>query len=120
MRKKFAPLALLVGLLSALLLSAVATSANAAPPGHEFKCSNVGSGAVVNVQCVTVLKDVTVTVKNIRALNNNELNILSNNLNNVNVLSHNEIEKVVINTLSGFNIKVDVDKVIVCILAVCK
>ena len=118
MKKKFAPLALLFALLGALLVGG-ASAANATT-GNTFDCDNVKSVSVVKVKCVTILQDASVTVKNIRFLNNNEILTLQNNLNNINVLSPTTIENVTINTLKNFNIIVTADDVNACVLAICK
>lgn len=104
MRKKFAPLAVLFGLLGALLLG----GASVANANTGFDCDNVNSISVVKVKCVNVgvnvgnvLSDITINIKDIRFLNDNEIKILENNLNNAQV-NIEVLENVTINTLNSF------------------
>src|SRR2546429_9080858 len=108
-----------------LVMALIGQASPAAAAGSNFNCTN--NGAVqVQVVClgqVSVLP-VTITVSNVRALNGNEINVLSNDLNNlsikdVNVLDANKIlndvNVTVLNDfLNKFNINVNKNDVTVC------
>lgn len=103
MKKRFAPLAVLFGLLGALLLGG-ASVANAGDDG--FKCKQTQSGVtvnVVNVSCVlnNSLNNININVSNIRVLTLEEVHILENSLNNTNV-NIEALEQATINTLNNF------------------
>ncbi len=118
--KKFAPLAVLFGLLTALLLGGTASALAATPDsGHgSFTCNNVAGVTVV--QCSDVLDNVKVTINGNRVLTNNELNILSGDLNNTQ-LDVQDIDVTVINAYKSFNppINITVQDINVCIASVC-
>jgi hypothetical protein len=87
---KIGRLAAAVGFCAVLAGGAFAPSAMATTTsGHEFACSNSGSGINHVVNCVgkitdnNVLKDVTVTVGDINVLNNTQLSDLEVALANV-------------------------------------
>lgn len=123
--RKFAPIAMLMGLLTALLLGG--TAAAQAGPALNYECNkgvNVVSCNEVNVGDVKVEID----HNDIRALTDNEIEVLEDNLNKVDVDILNpettikDIEVEVVKTYKSFNptIIIDVDDVNVCVLAVCK
>lgn len=115
MLKKFAPLALLFGLLSALLLGGASTAQATSTTG-SFTCQK----GVVNVNVVTcnnVLNNITVNITGNDVLSDNQINVLTDNLNNLNVLNVTAIKNVVINTYKSFNI--NILNIQVCIASVC-
>lgn len=127
MRKRFAPLAMLFGLLTAMMLGSTAV-AQANPILPTFTgCTN----GVVNVNVVTcndVLNNLTVTITGNKTLDNNELTILKNNLNGTQIDILNvdatitALKNVAVNTYNSFNppITITVGNVTVCVVAVCK
>ena len=83
--------------------------------GGGFACSNkLSIQAVSCIGTVSVLP-ITVTVKDVRALNDNELNVLSNDLNHVSILdggilNHDKIlNDVEVTVLQDFLNKFDID-----------
>src|SRR5713101_7168500 len=73
-------------------LFAQATSASANNP-RTFNCTN--NGAVqVQVVCIGNISTfpITVTVKNVRVLDDNEINVLSNDLNDLSVSDNNVLD----------------------------
>lgn len=111
MTKKFAPLAVLFGLLGALLLGGAAVG-NAAD--GDYKCNQNGV-SVVNVQCSNILNNITVNVKDVRVLTDNEIVKLENVLNNTDV-NIEDIEAKVLNVfINDFKIDIDDTDVTVCI-----
>ncbi|HEU0090392.1 MAG TPA: hypothetical protein VFQ77_22495 [Pseudonocardiaceae bacterium] len=115
--RKFAPMALLLGMLSALLLGGVgvaqATAAN-------YDCNQLVGVNVVSCNEVNV-GDVKVEIKGNRVLTDNEITVLENNLNNTTV-TVDAIKNTVIQTYKSFNptITVTTGDIKVCIVAVCK
>jgi hypothetical protein len=100
-----------------------------------FDCQN--NHSISGVQCVgdiSILNGLSVNVKDVRALDGNEINVLSGDLNNVkvldgNILDYNKIlNDVEVNTLNDFlnkfNIDTNVSKIDVCalvgVLQICK
>jgi hypothetical protein len=99
--------------------------------GGGFHCTNgVGVGCIGTIAVLPI----TVNVKDVRVLNDNELTVLSDDLNNLsildgNILDHNKILNdveldVLTDFLNKFNINVDKNDVDVCtiigILQLCK
>lgn len=82
MTKKFAPIALLLGMLSALLLGSVGTAQAAA---LDFKCNQVVGVNVVSCNEITV-KDIKVEITGNRVLSGNEITAVQNVLNNNDIL----------------------------------
>jgi hypothetical protein len=126
MRKRFAPLALLFGLFTAMMLAST-SMAQANPILPTFtSCTN----GVVNVNVVTcndVLNNITVTITGNRALTGNELTILKDNLNKnkidiEDVLNVEATKLVVVNTYNSFNppITITVGNVNICVALICK
>lgn len=119
--RTFAPIAMLVALLTSLLLGGGA-AAQASSAG-SWECVNKSS--IKLVSCT--LNDITVNVKNVKVLSDNEISILEDSLNknhvDVDILSgditvaKNKIVEIYKNDL---NITINVGDVNVCILAVCK
>ncbi len=110
MTKKFAPLAVLFGLLGALLLGGAAVG-NAAT---DYKCNQNGV-TVVNVQCSSILSNITVNVKDVRVLSDNELKTLVAVLNDTDV-DIEDIEAKVLNVfIKDFKINIEDNDVAVCI-----
>jgi len=90
------------------------TSASGNPTGG-FQCANqVGVQLVSCIGQISVLP-ITVDVKDVRVLNDNELTILSNDLNNLSVLDGNILDKntilndVELNVLTDFLDKFNID-----------
>lgn len=115
MRKRFAPLALLFGLLTAMLLAG--TSMAQANPDPSFDCDN----AVNVVSCTLNGSPITVTITDNDVLSGNDFDTLENGLNvyiadilnNVNVQY---IQGVVVNVYNNqFNPDITVGNVNVCI-----
>ena len=105
-------------------LFAQATSASA-NGGRTFNCTNNG---VVQVQVVCIGNistfPITITVKDVRVLNDNEINVLSDDLNNLSVSDNNvldgnkvlnDVDVTVLNDfLNKFKINVSNNDVQVC------
>jgi hypothetical protein len=103
-------------------LFAQATSASANP---TFNCTN-NDGVQVQVVCIGNISNfpITVTVKDVRVLNDNEINVLSNDLNNIAVKDNNildgnkilnDVDVTVLNDfLNKFKINVSNNDVQVC------
>lgn len=122
MRKKFAPLALLFGLFTAMMLASTSAAQATTPLPTLASCIN---GGVVNVvTCSDVLHTVTVKITNNQVLSDNELTILKNALNNadidIDVLNITAVKQLVVNVYNN-NIDPDVtvNDVNLCLLAVC-
>jgi hypothetical protein len=99
--KKFAPLAVLFGLLTALLLGSTATAQATTPNGAgTFKCSNGIN--VLTVNCNNILDNVKIDIKGNRVLTTGEISILENNLNNAKI-DVDVYKLVVIDTYKSFN-----------------
>ena len=117
MRKKIAPLAVLFGLLGALMVGGAST-ASASDGKYHCHQSQGSSKNLVNVSCSlnNIANNVTINILNVKALNNNQISILENNLNNTNLLNVNveDVEAVVIKTFKSFNIEVSDNQVKVC------
>ncbi|MGH3887661.1 MAG: hypothetical protein ACRDSZ_14025 [Pseudonocardiaceae bacterium] len=126
MIKRFTPLALLFGLLTALLLGS--TSVAQANPLVDFQCNNVvGVGVVCeNDVLIGVLNDVKIVISDNHVLNGNQINILENSLNNVDVdinklIYIGNLEADVLSIYDSFDIDLDVGDVNVCIgVVLCK
>ena len=89
--------------------------------GGGFHCTNgVGVGCIGSIAVLPI----TVNIKDVRALNNNELEVLSDDLNSLsildgNILDHNKILNdveldVLTDFLDKFNISVDRNDIDVC------
>lgn len=104
--KKFAPVALLLGILSALFFASAGT-ASANPPA--WSCLNSSKIGVGVVQICTVDVDITkvVTVESLVNLSNTDLDAVQNNLNNLDVLNDSKIE-VIDNVLNVYNNDINV------------
>jgi hypothetical protein len=111
--------------LFAVGLFAQPTSASANSPA-PFSCTNNG-GVQVQVVCtgpISVFAPVTVTVKDTRALNDNELSVLSNDLNDLQVSDNNildgnkilnDVDASVLNDfLNKFNINITKNDIQAC------
>jgi hypothetical protein len=124
-----------VSALFAVALFAQPISASANNPA-SFSCTNNG-GIQVQVVCtgpISVFAPVTVTVKNTRALDNNEINVLSGDLNNLQVSDNNiadgnkvlnDVDAAVLNDfLNKFHINVSQNDIQACTaiagVSVCK
>ncbi|MGH4009438.1 MAG: hypothetical protein ACRDTH_15015 [Pseudonocardiaceae bacterium] len=127
MKQRFAPLALLFGLLTALMLGGTATAQAHGDPHSGFNCNNVGVG-VVTVTCNTVIATVPVVV-NIpvdRVLSDNELSLVEDSLNHVNInvlniiTSLEDIKVAVLNVTDSFNPDVTVGDIQLCLASICK
>jgi len=106
-------------MLLGLALSLVGAASASANPGATtntggggFTCTNgVGVGCIGSISVLPI----TVNVYDVRALNGNELTVLSNDLNDVsildgNILDHNKIlNDVELNVLTDFLDKFDID-----------
>lgn len=118
--KRFTPLALLFGMLTALLLGS-ASIAQAGP--LDFDCTNVVN---VGVVCQSdILNDLTVTVEDNNILSGNQISILENSLDDVdvNILNPNiylgNLEVDVVEVYDNeFNIPITVSDVNACFLNV--
>lgn len=120
MRKKFAPLAVLFGLLGALLLGGASVASAGDDDGFQCNQKQKGNIVKVDVNCVlnNSLNNITINVTDIRVLTDNEITILENNLNNADV-NIEVLENVTINTLNNFGgIHVTDVNVKVCVIAV--
>ena len=104
--KKFAPVALLLGILSALFFASAGT-ASANPPA--WSCINSSKIGVGVVQICTVDVDITkvVTVESLVNLGNVDLDAVENNLNNLDVLNASKID-VIDNVLNVYNNDINV------------
>jgi hypothetical protein len=126
MRKRFAPLAMLFGLLTALMLgsTAVAQAHPTAPNPHPagFNCNNVGVNLITCSKVITVLGinipvDVNISDNDVDVLSDIELLNLENVLNGLTIN--------VLNVTTLNNIKVAVDDIVgddvvgLCIASVC-
>jgi hypothetical protein len=121
--KKFAPLAVLFGLLGTLLPGAGPAQASVRPMGGSLVsiCTNDSHGGhVVNCTLTDVLTDLvlaTVSITADRDLNGDEIAILQNNLNNLTVpITVTKVNAVVVNTYNSFNPKVTIQNIKVDIL----
>ena len=115
MRKKFAPLAVLVALVGTLLVGGASVAS--ADSGYKCRQHQVHSKNLVNISCSNVINAVSsinVDIKNVHVLNNVELSQLVNVLNNSN-LDINVIEGNVIKLFNDvFLIKIADEAVQVC------
>ncbi len=122
MRKKFAPLALLFGLLTTLMLASTSMAQATTPLPTLASCVN--SGVVNVVTCSDVLHTVTVVIENNDVLSDNELTILKDALNNadidIDILNITAAKNVVVNVYNN-NIDPDitVGDVTICLASVC-
>jgi len=96
--------------------SAVATEAPALANGGGFTCVNKFDIQVVScVGSISILPVINVDVKDVRVLNNNELNVLSGDLNNLSLLDggilNNDkiLNDVEVTALTDFLDKFDID-----------
>ncbi len=121
MLKRFAPLTLLFGMLTALLMGSASIAQ--ATPLADFDCTNVVN---VGVVCQSdVLNDLTVTISNNSVLNGNQIGILEESLNDVNInilnpsvyLSNIEVDVVEVYN-NDFDIPITVSDVSACFLNV--
>jgi hypothetical protein len=104
--KKFAPLAMLLGILSALFFASAGT-ASANPPA--WSCINSSKIGVGVVQVCTVDVDVTkvITVESLVNLTSTNLSVLENDLNNNDVLNGSKID-VIDDVLNVYNNDINV------------
>ena len=118
MRKRFAPLAMLFGLLTALMLGSTAMAQATTPVTTFASCANSGTVNLGNViTCIgtvkvnNVVKDVEVKITNNKVLNGIELNILKTDLNlkflNINILNDVDVSKLLVVTV--YNLIFDPD-----------
>lgn len=114
MRNKFAPLAMLFGLLTALLLGGTAT---AQADTGVFKCSQDKSINVVT--CNTILKDVTVIIKGNKIVTDVQLVEVENVLNKTEI-NVSKIQGAVVTVYKSFNHFITVGDVTVKCVAICK
>lgn len=127
MKKRFVPLALLFGLLTATMLGSTAM-AQANPILPTFTGCTKGVVNVNVVTCNDILNNIKVIVTGNRVLTDNELTILKNALNNneIDILNVEatleDIEVLTVDVYDSFNpsIDIDVDDVNVCIASICK
>ncbi|MFI9080023.1 hypothetical protein ACIGW8_26730 [Streptomyces sioyaensis] len=111
--KKFVPLALLLGLLAAMVGGASTASATG-----RYSCSN---GVANLVTCNTaIVGPVIVKITGNRALTAGELSVLENNLNNTSV-DVTALKNVTVDTYKSFNppINITLNDINVCIASVC-
>ena len=91
------------------------TSAATQETGGGFSCQNKQNIQVVSCIGSVAVLPITVNVKDVRALNDNELNVLSGDLNNVSILDggilNNDkiLNDVEVTTLQDFLNKFDID-----------
>lgn len=123
--RKFAPIAMLMALLAALLMggAASAQAGTAAGTDDGWKCVNKKS--VKLVSCT--LNDITINVGDVRVLSDNEINVLEKSLNNTNIevkilngdinVAKDVVVKIFKNDLNIIIFKEDVK---ICVLAHCK
>jgi len=129
MKKRFAPLALLFGLLTALMLggTSMAQAHPAGAPHPGFNCNNVGVNLVT---CSKVIATVPVVIpiadNDTRVLTDNELTGVENSLNNANIdvlnidTSLKNVTVAVLNVYNSFNPTVTVTGIQICLAATCK
>jgi len=90
----------------------------------DFECANEASLQVACVGDITALLPINVTIKDVRVLNDNELDVLSNDLNHLAILNGNILDKnsilnnlevgVLTDFLDKFNIDVTKNDIDVC------
>jgi hypothetical protein len=81
----------------------------------NFECANAASLQVACVGDITALLPITVAIKDVRVLNDNELEVLSNDLNHLAILNGNILDKntilnnLEVGVLTDFLDKFDID-----------
>lgn len=127
MKQRFAPLALLFGLLTALMLGGTGTALAHGDPHSGFNCNNVGVNLVTcSTVIITTPVVVNITDNDTRVLTDNELSILEDSLNHVyiNILnittSLGNIEVAVLNLYNSFNPAVTLSDLQLCFASICQ
>jgi hypothetical protein len=126
MRKRLAPLAMLFGLLTAMMLggTAVAQAHPTAPNPHPagFNCNNVGVNLITCSKVITVLGvnipvDINISDNDVDVLSNNELISLEDSLNHLSIDALNDLNVDTLNDIKALSV-VGSDHVQYCILTV--